>query len=236
VCFIIKSGTTEYSPQAVTFGGTVEPDGPVTGWVTALDSETGEMRWRHRTEKPVVAGVTPTAGGVIFTGDLAGHLLVFNSKTGELAHKAQTGGALAGGVVTYEIEGRQYLAFASGNVSRTAFGALGLPTVVIMALNTGRAPSTQAQPKPTPATPAGAANPADGRKLYTQVCASCHGPDGNMMADRKLSNLNQRRDRAATVAFIKDPKPPMPKLYPDLLDEQDVVDVAAYLHEELASH
>jgi len=32
---------------------------------------------------------------------------------------------------------------------------------------------------------------------------------------------------------FKDPKPPMPKLCPDLLTEQNVVGVAAYLHEEL---
>ena len=136
-CFIVKSGKTKYSPNEASFGGTVAPDGPVTGWVTALDSETGDVRWRYHAEKPVIAGVTPTAGGVTFTGDLAGNFLVFNSKTGELIHKAATGGALAGGVVTYEAAGRQYVAFASGNVSRTAFGALGLPSVVILSLQAG---------------------------------------------------------------------------------------------------
>jgi hypothetical protein len=86
----------------------------------------------------VVAGVTATAGGVIFTGDSNGNFLVFNSTTGELIHKTPTGGALAGGVVTYDASGRQYVAFASGNVSRMAFGALGLPSVVIMALGDGK--------------------------------------------------------------------------------------------------
>src|ERR1700685_3462475 len=82
-------------------------------------------------------GCTPTAGGLTFTGDLAGNLLIFNSKTGDLVRKLQTGGALAGGMITYEIGGKQYLAFTAGNVSRTAWGALGLPSVVIMALDTG---------------------------------------------------------------------------------------------------
>jgi alcohol dehydrogenase (cytochrome c) len=69
--------------------------------------------------------------------------------------------------------------------------------------------------------------------LYNQVCVSCHGPDGNMIADHKLSNLKARLDRAGTIRFIKDPKAPMPKLYPDLLTEQNVTDVATYVHDEL---
>lgn len=230
VCFIVKLGITQYTPGEVNFGGTVEPVGPTTGWVTALDSETGKVRWRYHAEKPVIAGVTPTAGGVTFTGDLAGNFLVFNSKTGELVHKAQTGGAMAGGVITYEVGGRQYVAFASGNVSRSAFGALGIPTVVVMALNGTRAATAPA----LASAAAGGGNLANGRKLYSQICVSCHGPDGNMIADHKLGDLRTRHDRAATIAYIKDPKAPMPKLFPDLINEQSVADVATYLHEELA--
>ncbi len=138
-CFDVKLGTTKYAVGQVNFGGSVAPQGPITGWVTAVDSASGEVRWRYHAEKPVIAGVTPTAGGVTLTGDLAGNLLVFDSKTGQLLRKVQTGGALAGGVVTYAVGQRQYVAFASGNVARTAFGALGVPSVVIMALNGKRA-------------------------------------------------------------------------------------------------
>jgi PQQ-dependent dehydrogenase (methanol/ethanol family) len=221
VCFIVKLGSTKYSPNAASFGGTVEPDGPATGWVTSVDSETGAIRWKYHTEKPVVAGITPTAGGVTFTGDLNGNFLVFDSKTGELVHKAQTGGALAGGVVTYEAGGRQYVAFASGNVSRNAFGALGLPSVVIVALP----------------GPGSSAAPVDGqlkgRKVYDRVCASCHGSDGKLVAGHDLSTLKSRLGRAAALDYVKDPKPPMPKLYPGLLDEQSVQEAVAYLYEGL---
>jgi alcohol dehydrogenase (cytochrome c) len=167
-----------------------------------------------------VAGVTPTAGGVTFTGDLSGNLLVFDSKSGELVHKAQTGGALAGGVVTYEAGGKQYVAFASGNVSRNAFGALGLPSVVVMSLPGGAAAVDTAA--------------TQGRKVYEQVCSSCHGPNGNLVAGHELSTLGKRRDRASTLGYIKDPKPPMPKLYPNLLDEQSLRDVTSYIYEDLA--
>jgi PQQ-dependent dehydrogenase (methanol/ethanol family) len=234
VCFLVKLGTTQYKAGEVDFGGTIEPVGENTGWVTAMDAETGAVRWKYHAERPVIAGVTPTAGGITFTGDLAGNLLVFNSKTGALVHKVKTGGALAGGMVTYEAGGKQYLAFASGNISRNAFGDLGLPSVVIMSLNPARTTSASAPTAATSARAAGAPNVASGRTLYGQVCVSCHGPNGDMLADHKLSTLKQRRDAAGTISYIKDPKAPMPKLYPALINEQSVVDVAAYVREELA--
>ena len=149
---------------------------------------------------------------------------MFDTATGALVHKAQTGGSLAGGVVTYEQGGTQYLAFANGNVSRNAFGALGLPSVVIMAVDAK--PAVQA-------APAASAGSASGRRLYDQVCVACHGPDGAMVADRNLKTLKSRQDLAATIKAIKDPKSPMPKLFPDLLDDKAVAEVAAYIRDEL---
>jgi alcohol dehydrogenase (cytochrome c) len=236
VCFMVKlRASATYKPGEADWGGTVEPDGPATGWITAVNRDTGEVRWKYHAEKPVVAGVTPTAGGITFAGDLAGNFLVFNSKTGDVVHKAKAGGAMAGGVVTYEVGGRQFVAFAAGNISRNAFGDLGLPSVVVMALNPGAAPQRLDVTGSAASGngPAGAPNLANGRKLYGQICMSCHGADGNMIADHKLQNLRPRKDMAATIAYIKEPKAPMPKLFPDLINEQSVIDVANFLHEEL---
>jgi alcohol dehydrogenase (cytochrome c) len=234
VCFKVKSGPTVYSQGEAVYGGTIEPSATESGWVTSLDSRTGAVRWKYHAEKPVIAGVTPTAGGLTFTGDLAGNLLIFNSRTGELVRKLQTGGALAGGMITYEIAGRQYLAFTAGNVSRTAWGALGLPSVVVMALDTGHSLQGAAQATAGVAvTQVGAGEIDAGRKLYSQVCASCHGADGNTVADHKLSTLPARLDHAGVVAFIKNPKLPMPKLYPNLINAQSVADVTAYLYDDI---
>jgi alcohol dehydrogenase (cytochrome c) len=227
ICFIVKLGASQqYTPGTVDFGGTVEPDGPATGWITALDAETGAVRWKYHADKPVVAGVTPTAAGITFAGDLAGNLLVFDSKTGKLLRKAAVGGAMAGGLVTYEVAGKQYVAFAAGNISRNAFGDLGLPSVVVMTLD----PQGPAVARDITAATDSAGL---GQRLYGQVCQACHGPDGNMMADHRLGNLAARRDLAATIEYIKHPKAPMPALYPQLLDEQGVVAVATWVHQEL---
>jgi alcohol dehydrogenase (cytochrome c) len=227
ICFNVRLKPPErYTPGTVEFGGTVEPVGDPVGWITALDPLSGEVRWKYKAERPVIAGITPTAGGVTFAGDLAGNFLAFESSTGKLLHKAKAGGAMAGGVVTYEVAGRQYVAFAAGNISRNAFGDLGMPSVVIMTLDPG------APPVARDITAADAAG-SQGQRLYGQVCQSCHGPDGNMLADKSLRRLGQRQDLAATIAYIKNPKAPMPKLYPELLDEASVRAVATWVHEEL---
>jgi PQQ-dependent dehydrogenase (methanol/ethanol family) len=232
-CFIVKLGKGEYAPGGVNFGGTVEPVGPTSGWITSLDSVTGAVRWKFHADKPVVAGITPTAGGVTFAGDLGGFLYVFESKTGAVVNKVQTGGALAGGLVSYEAQGHQYVAFADGNISRNAFGALGMPSVVIMALN----PATLPHPAAVAASStSGAPDPGAGRRLYSQVCAACHGPEGNLVPDHKLSAVVARQSRAATIAYIKSPKPPMPKMYPDLLNEQSINDVTDYLYQQWGKH
>ncbi len=51
----------------------------------------------------------------------------------------------------------------------------------------GSAPAATASPATR--APGAAANVPAGRKLYSQVCVSCHGPDGNMIADHKLTTL-----------------------------------------------
>ncbi|MDR2215378.1 MAG: PQQ-binding-like beta-propeller repeat protein [Nevskiaceae bacterium] len=229
-CFIVTLGKAEYG-RGANFGGTVRGDGQgQTGWITSIDAFTGEVRWKYHAEKATVSGITPTAGGVTFAGDFAGNLLIFDSKSGELLRKWQTGGALAGGLVTYEIKDRQYVAFGSGNVARgMGFGSLGMPSVIIMSLDADKPVAS------TVVSGGGAATDAlaHGQEIYIRICTACHGPDGDMIADRRLSTLAARSTQAQTVDYIKKPKDPMPAMYPQLLKDADVADVAEYLHKEL---
>jgi mono/diheme cytochrome c family protein len=230
ICFNVKLAPPKaYKQGSLEFGGSVEPVGPTTGWITALDPATGAVRWKYHADKPVVAGITPTAGGVTFAGDLGGKLMVFDSASGKLLRQLDAGGAMAGGLVTYSIAGKQYVAFAAGNVSRNAFGDLGFPSVVIMALD---AKQPAAHLDATTSTTSGSESGL-GQRLYGQVCQSCHGSDGNLIADHKLANLVSRRDLPSTIEYIKHPKAPMPALYPQLLDEKSVVAVATWVHQQL---
>lgn len=131
-CSNLTSQTPQYDPGKPFLGGDFKQEGKGSGWVYAIDSDSGAVKWKYQAEAPVVAGVTPTAGGVLFTGDMKGNFLVFNSKTGELVHKVAMGSPLAGGVITYKLNDKQYVAFSTGNVSRLVWGTVGIPTIVIM--------------------------------------------------------------------------------------------------------
>jgi alcohol dehydrogenase (cytochrome c) len=233
LCVILKSVPgTKYVPRALNMGGGAAgparfgeavPTGDLpSGWVTAVNADTGAVRWKYHADTPVIGGVTPTAGGVVMTGDNAGNFLVFDSDSGKLLLKRPTGGALAGGVVTYARGGRQYVAFTSGNVSPTAFGAVGRPSLVIMAL-------------PAAAPKSGTSNEADparGKQIYIQTCLGCHGPEGDKIAGLSLKSVGSRMNAQQISAFILNPVAPMPKLFPEprtAEDERDLRDVAAYV-------
>jgi alcohol dehydrogenase (cytochrome c) len=89
-------------------------DSAWSGWLTALDASSGAVRWRYHSPTPLVAGVTPTAGGLVFTGDLHGELLAFDARTGAIRWRHGTGRPIAGGVITYRVGGRQLVAVAAG--------------------------------------------------------------------------------------------------------------------------
>jgi alcohol dehydrogenase (cytochrome c) len=79
------------------------------------------------------AALTPTAGDVLLTGDLDGNLLVLDARTGKELSRFNTGGPIAGGIVTYEQEGKQYVAVASGN-SGGSIPLQGSATVLIFGM------------------------------------------------------------------------------------------------------
>src|SRR5262245_7251255 len=123
------------------YGGAVtsDPREKSKGWLTAFDASTGKERWKYASPTPLVAGVTATAGGVHFTGDLNNDFLALDARTGDVLYRFNTSGSIGGGVISYELDGKQYVATTSGTVS-AFFGGSGLPAVVIFAAERGAAP------------------------------------------------------------------------------------------------
>jgi PQQ-dependent dehydrogenase (methanol/ethanol family) len=218
-CNVLKSERPVYRVGAEYWGGSWIYDEKKTGWITAIDRETGAVRWRYDAGSPVVAALTPTAGGVVFAGTTGGDFLVLDSSTGAVLQKRASGGGMAGGIVTYQLDGKQYVAFATGNVSRGALGTVGAPTLVIL----------RADP---PASLGARGDPARGQALFDSVCASCHGQSGISVAQNSLAGLSARLSFEQTVTAIMNPRPPMPKLSPGQLSAQDVADIATYLQAE----
>lgn len=53
----------------------------------------------------MVASVTPTAGGLVLTGDTKGNFIAFDARNGKVLLKKNLGDPIGGGIVTYEIGG-----------------------------------------------------------------------------------------------------------------------------------
>jgi alcohol dehydrogenase (cytochrome c) len=104
------------------------------GWITAFDAESGKIRWKVQTPKPMVAAITATAGGLVFTGDLDGHLLAYDASTGKELWRHATGKAIGGGVISYAAGGKQYIAAATGLNAATWMTKAGSARVVVYAL------------------------------------------------------------------------------------------------------
>ena len=106
------------SAGAIWFGSAIgeiqEPPATAKGWITAFDADTGEERWKFAAPAPVVAAVTPTAGGLVFTADLTGHVRVFDAENGTVLFELQTGQSIGGGIVSYSAGGSQKIGIASG--------------------------------------------------------------------------------------------------------------------------
>jgi len=220
-CSELKSAPQEYTPGTLFTRGKASMLGDPAGTITSLDANTGKIRWQYKAPSGVVAAITPTAGGLVFAGDLSGNFYAIRSSNGEILKRIPTGGALAGGIVTYTVADKQYVAVATGNVSRATFGEVGIPTLVIYSL------------------PADVRNPASasrsgdaglGEQSYSRMCSSCHGPAGEGGAGPKLQGIATRMSYDQTIVLIKTPASArMPTMYPSVLSEKDVDNIATYI-------
>ncbi|ETD85543.1 quinoprotein ethanol dehydrogenase [Rhodobacter capsulatus YW1] len=84
------------------------------GALRAFDPATGEMKWEHKEEFPLWAGVLATAGDLVFTGTSNGFVKAFHAKTGAQLWEFNTGSGIVSQPVTWEMDGKQYLGIASG--------------------------------------------------------------------------------------------------------------------------
>ncbi len=103
------------------------------GWITAVDADSGEVRWKYEAAAPMVAGIAVTASGLVMTADLDGNFLVFDAASGKVLHKIATNQSAGGGVITYQTGGKQRVAMAAGMQNRI-MGSHGKPVVLVFGL------------------------------------------------------------------------------------------------------
>lgn len=84
--------------------------------VVAVDSSTGQIKWRRELAATPSGGMLSTASDLLFYGDSAGHLVALDARTGDPRWHFPTGSAISAPPVTYEFEGKQCVSVASGNL------------------------------------------------------------------------------------------------------------------------
>ena len=99
------------------FGKFTRADGVWAGWLHAVDADSGVWKWRLKSNYPIMGAVTPTAGGVVFFGDMGGNFYALDAATGQKLWGQKIGGAIGGGVITYTANGAQKVAVTTGYVS-----------------------------------------------------------------------------------------------------------------------
>ncbi|MEP7065236.1 MAG: PQQ-binding-like beta-propeller repeat protein [Gemmatimonadota bacterium] len=102
------------------------------GWITAIDADDGSIKWRHPSPTPIIAGVTATAGDVVFTADLNGTILAFDARDGRQLWSYSAGEPVGGGIITYQVGGTEYLAVAAGINSPIGWKLTSLPAKVLV--------------------------------------------------------------------------------------------------------
>jgi alcohol dehydrogenase (cytochrome c) len=110
------TGEKSLNPAHV-FGKFTRADDVWAGWLYATDADTGVWKWRLKSNYPIQGAVTPTAGGLVFFGDVGGNFYALDAATGQKLWGQKIGGAIGGGVITYTVNGTQKVAVATGYVS-----------------------------------------------------------------------------------------------------------------------
>jgi PQQ-dependent dehydrogenase (methanol/ethanol family) len=80
----------------------------------AWDARTGEIKWSVPEQFSAWGGALATAGDVVFYGTLEGYLKAVDAATGDELYKFKTPSGIIGNVMTYEHNGKQYVAVLSG--------------------------------------------------------------------------------------------------------------------------
>jgi quinoprotein glucose dehydrogenase len=140
--YVMEGGTN------ATFHGGLPLTKPPYGQLTAIDLDSGEIRWQipigddqsvrsnsalqgvalpPRLGAPGVAGTLATKGGLLFVGGGDTALHAIDKRTGKELWSSSIGLRTTATPMTYSVDGRQYVVIAAGSGSQARLSAFSLP-------------------------------------------------------------------------------------------------------------
>ncbi len=227
--------------------GTGDEKIEMSGALLAWDPVRQREAWRVPYPTAWNGGTLATAGNLVFQGTADGRLVAYRASDGTKLWEGPVGTAIMGGPVTYEVDGRQYVAAAAGWGSGFANSAgpaalaadvRGAGRVLAWALG-GRASPPPAPPAPGPVPPppvklhATRAEIERGGLLYTRYCIACHGPfaiGGGSIPDLRYASRDVHERFAAIVVGGAHADRGMPA-FGDALDADAARCIQAYVLE-----
>jgi PQQ-dependent dehydrogenase (methanol/ethanol family) len=118
ICMDMEGAEVNYKRGAFYLGADFDlgkwgPGGHL-GEVIAWDPVKQQKVWGNTDDLPYIGGITTTAGGLVFHGDIRGWFKALDARTGQVLWKFMTGSGISAAPITYMLDGKQYVAVVSG--------------------------------------------------------------------------------------------------------------------------
>jgi quinohemoprotein ethanol dehydrogenase len=215
-------------------------------FLRAIDPLTGNTVWSvPATSWQDRAGVLTTGGGLVFHGDAAGVLSIYDTETGERLSTIDTGTSIMAAPMSYTINGEQYIAVLAGwggggwpyvPRSAAAYNHDNTGRVLVFKLNGVEVPKPAALPALTvapepPPMPEGA-DPDRGAALFMSQCPLCHAMQQRTQAAdlrRMEKEIHENFERIVLEGMFVSLG--MPR-WDDIFTPAEVRDIHAYLIRE----
>ena len=92
------------------------PGNEPRGVLAAIDVNTGKIRWKSDRPTWVWSGTLATAGGLVFMGESDGWFRAYDAADGRVLWSYFCGAGVDSSPITYELDGRQYIAVPAGGI------------------------------------------------------------------------------------------------------------------------
>jgi quinohemoprotein ethanol dehydrogenase len=154
-----------------------------TGYLQAWDPVAGKSVWKGEQNEGPTGGALATASGLVFQGGGSSQeFRAYDAKTGEKLWSTKTQTSVIAGPITYELDGKQYVAVSVGGNTLGGYYAPNYSRLLVFALdgNVQLPPPKEYTPRPLDPPPATASAQMvqAGHDKYAQMCAGCHGENG----------------------------------------------------------
>lgn len=100
--------------RGLTFAMKAAPGETNIGTLRGISVETGKELWKHE-QRAAITSVVATGGGLVFAGDVNRRFRAFDQDNGNVLWETIVSGPVGGFPISYEVDGRQYVAVAVGS-------------------------------------------------------------------------------------------------------------------------